>query len=60
VASQTYAALSAKQSKPTEETLKAVDHLLGYVKAHPDNGELYRKSDMQLMSSRRRARKVNG
>jgi hypothetical protein len=41
-------ALSAKQSKPTEETLKAVDHLLGYVKAHPDNGELYRKSDMQL------------
>ena len=41
-------AIGAQQAEATEETSYAIEQLLNYVATYPDDGILYRKSDMIL------------
>ena len=43
-------AIGAQQAAATEETEKAIKQLLDYVATYPDDGILFRKSDMILAS----------
>ena len=40
--------ISAQQSASTEETADAIEQILDYVATYPDDGILFRKSDMIL------------
>ena len=41
-------AIGAQQAAATEETKDAIEQLLDYVATYPDDGVLFRKSDMIL------------
>ena len=41
-------AIGAQQASATEETAEAIEQLMDYVATYPDDGILFRKSDMIL------------
>ena len=42
--------IGAQQAEATKETSDAIEQLLDYVATHPDDGILFRKSDMILVA----------
>ena len=42
--------IGAQQAEATKETSDAIEQLLDYVATHPDDGILFRKSDMKLVA----------
>ena len=44
-------AIGAQQSASTKETAAAIEHLLYYVATYPDDGILFRKSDLIYLTT---------